>query len=338
MIAGTCTKPRPLEGSRVPGLPLSVYEREQIFVMLVADRQVSWVVVGAHLGRSPSTIQREVERNQGRQRYSPSDAQQRAVTCSLRPKAWRRDDPVLEAFASTRLKDGMSPWAVAFLATANGMRVCHETLYQIVNMRAWDQVTPQACLRSRRPRRTQRHHTPRPGALGVDAPHISIRPAAAAERAESGHYEGDLIIGAGNKSAMITLADRKTGYGETIVLPTGYSADNVINALSEWVSTKNDVCLRSLTWDRGSEMAHWSALTMQWALPIYFCDPHSPWQRPVNENFNRQLRWWFPKGTDLTHITQTQADRARHILNHQPRRAHHGQTAHHRYTQSCTHQ
>jgi transposase, IS30 family len=321
----------------VPGFALSVYEREQILVVLTGDRTMSWVRIGRIVGRPGCTIQREVERNGGRQNYSASTAQNRAQESARRPKAFRVDNKTLELFAAPLLRRGISPWAVAYLARGEGINVCAETLYQIVNKRTWDMVTPQTCLRSRKPRRTQRHHKPKPSAIGLDAPHITTRPPEAAQRSQVGHFEGDLIIGAGNKSAMITLVDRQSGYAETIVLPNGYTAEKVVNALSEWASTKNNAYLRSLTWDRGSEMAHWPALKMQWALPIYFCDPHSPWQRPVNENFNRQLRWWFPKGTNLNTITQQQADEACNILNHQPRRTHHGQTAHHRYTQSCTH-
>ena len=134
---------------------------------------------------------------------------------------------------------------------------------------------------------------------------------------------------------MITLVDRLSGHGTVIVLPGGYSTEIVISTLSAWTGTMPVGELRSLTWDRGSEMAGWEFLTQNWGLPVYFCDPHSPWQRPVNENFNRQVRWWFPKGTCLKNVTQQQADQACKILNNQARRARHGMTAQHVYDLTC---
>jgi transposase, IS30 family len=218
------------------------------------------------------------------------------------------------------------------------LAVCHETIYKIVNACVWENVTPQTCLRSRQPRPPKRHHQPKKtGVIKPDAPHITSRSPAATARTEIGHWEGDLIIGKANKSAMITLAERQTGYAETIVLPHGYNAAIIAGALTTWTQSKPPVHLQSLTWDRGTEMAHWETLTEHTGLHIFFCDPHSPWQRPVNENLNSQLRWWFPKGTDLHNITQEQADNACHILNNQPRRAHNNLTAHTRYHQPCTH-
>jgi transposase, IS30 family len=331
---------RPLEVFRLSGFPLSVYEREQIFGFLVADRSVSWAEIARALTadpataskRDPTTVGREVNANGGREGYSPSAAEERARLLRARPKLCRRDDPDLEALARPLLVQGWSPWAVAFECTTAGQRVCAETLYTIVNNAAWEGVSAKLCLRSRQPRRPRTARRPAGGAIAKTAPHINDRPVEAHERTATGHFEGDLIIGKGNKSAAITLVDRATGHGNVIALPHGYHADTVAEALSKWASTMHTDMLRTLTWDRGSEMASWQALETQWGVPVFFCDPHSPWQRPVNENFNRQLRWWFPKGTDLSIITQNQADHACNILNSQPRRKNNGQSAEACYT------
>ena len=322
----------------MPGSPLTVHEREQIFVCLTQDRTTSWVAIARLTGRHETTIAREVTIHGGRNHYSIVSAEASAQADRARPKPCRADDPELKTFAVPLLIAGNSPWAVACLAKQQGIQVCHETIYKIVDMRAWDTVNPIACLRSRRPRRKQRHSHPKPSAIGLDAPKITERCQAAATRTEHGHWEGDLIIGKGNKSAMITLVERLSGKAHTIVLPDGYTAEIVATKLSDWVESNPQAHIRTLTWDRGSEMAQWYTLTAQWNLPVYFCAPHSPWQRPVNENFNRQLRWWFPKGTPLNTITQAQADHACSILNNQPRRLHAGKSANERYDQSCTDQ
>ncbi len=322
----------------MPGSPLTVHEREQIFVCLTQDPATSWVAIARLTSRHETTIAREVSNHGGRSQYSIVSAEASAQADRARPKPCRADDPELKTFAVPLLIAGNSPWAVACLAKQQNIKVCHETLYKIVDKRTWDTVNPIACLRSRRPRRKQHHSRPKASAIGVDAPRITQRCEAATTRTEHGHWEGDLIIGQGNKSAMITLVERLSGKAETMVLPDGYTADIVAAKLSDWIESKPQAHIRTLTWDRGSEMAHWDTLTTQWALPVYFCDPHSPWQRPVNENFNRQLRWWFPKGTPLNNITQEQADRACTILNNQPRRLHAGKSASQRYDQSCTDQ
>ena len=144
---------------------------------------------------------------------------------------------------------------------------------------------------------------PAPSALGPNVVPISERPTAALEGAP-GHWEGDLIIGARNQSAALTLVERSSGFQIVYALPNGYHADLVIATLVHWVQTTPAEMCAALTWDRGSEMAHWEVLTNGWGLPVFFCDAHSPWQRPKNENSNRQLRFWFPKGTDLRTFSQ----------------------------------
>ena len=146
-----------------------------------------------------------------------------------------------------------------------------------------------------------------------------------------GHWEGELIIGARNQSAALTLVERSAGLQLAYQLPNDYQADRVIEVLVRWLQdTPAEMC-QSLTWDRGTEMAHWEVLANGWGLPVFFCDPHAPWQRPKNENSNRQLRFWFPKGTDLRDYSQADYDHACGVLNAQPRRQYGLQSAGERY-------
>jgi transposase, IS30 family len=189
---------RPLEGFTKPGLPLSVYEREQIFAQLVADRNTPWVTLARAIDRRHgSTIMREVIANGGRHEYSPAAATMAATRNRCRPKTRRSSDITVRNFATPFLQQGFSPWAVASLAANNGIDVCHQTLYSAIYSGVWENVTSQACLRSRRARPKQRHSTPKPSAIGPNAPRITDRPDTANNRVEAGHFEGDLIIGAG---------------------------------------------------------------------------------------------------------------------------------------------
>ena len=248
--------------------------------------------------------------------------------------------------ADSRLRDrvvelvtkGYSPVATAALCARqpdDGM-VCAETIYQAIydgtlGLNASD------CLRSRRARRKRRRTTTasRMSPLGPNLVPISDQPAEAGEGAP-GHWEGDLIIGARNQSAALTLVERSSGFQIVYALPNGYHADLVIATLVHWVQTTPAEMCAALTWDRGSETAHWEVLTNGWGLPVFFCDAHSPWQRPKNENSNRQLRFWFPKGTDLRTFSQADYDQACAVLNSQPRRQYGLQSAGERYPEALS--
>ena len=141
------------------------------------------------------------------------------------------------------------------------------------------------------------------------------------DRSEFGHWEGDLIIGARNASALITLNERVSRTQMVLNLPAGYRAEATAERLDRWVADMPHGVLRSLTWDRGSEMAHWQDLAIGWGVDVYFADAHSPWQRGQNENGNRQLRFWLPKGTDLRVHAQADLDGICHVLNTQPRKS-----------------
>jgi IS30 family transposase len=200
--------------------------------------------------------------------------------------------------------------------------VCTETIYAgiyggTLGVKATD------VLRSRRHRRRRRNaadHRAPSHFLGVFAS-IHDRPAAIDERAEFAHWEGDLIIGKANASALITLNERVSKVQRILDLPGGYTAEAVAERLDRWAADMPHDVLASLTWDRGSEMAHWQQLRMQWGIEVYFADAHSPWQRGQNEHGNRQIRWWLPKGTDLSVHPQVDLDGICDILNTQPRKS-----------------
>jgi IS30 family transposase len=202
--------------------------------------------------------------------------------------------------------------------------VCAETIYQAIYQHRLG-LTPGDVLRTRRRcRRARTGRTPRTDrVLGPNISKIADRPDTGNE---PGHYEGDLIIGARNATAAITLVERSSGFVTALALADGYDAVNVANTLSDWIRATPSVLCRSVTWDRGREMANWEALVDAWGVDIWFADPHSPWQRPRNECANRQLRYWFPKSTSLA-LPQSDFDHACRVLNNQPRRQHHGRTA-----------
>ncbi len=272
---------------------------------MAADPDLTWTELGCRVGgRHRSTVQREVDRNGGRSAYRAGAAQARAVR--LRPCRIAKliSDPALAADVRARLKAGFSPAAIAHLLHGASTETIYQGVYSgVLGVKACD------VLRSRRHRRRRRNaadHRAPSHLLGAFTS-IHDRPPAFDERAEFGHWEGDLIIGARNASALD--------------LPGGYTAERVADRLGGWAATMPHDVLRSITWDRGSEMAHWSGLTLEWGADVYFADAHSPWQRGQNENGNRQLRYWLPKGTDLRSHSQADLDTICDVLNTQPRRS-----------------
>lgn len=304
--------------------PLSLPEREEIRVALTEDRDVAFAAVGVRLGRHPSTVSREVGRNGGRHAYCAAVANERAEEQRSRPRECRLvADSALRAAVTSDLRVGFSPAAVAVrLARADGPRVCTETIYAAVYARRLE-VTARECLRSRRPRRRRRRSAHEPARTHplADAPTIHQRPSTVEARVQPGHWEGDLIIGRANQSAMVTLIERVTRYTFLAELPCGYTASECLAALCETFDQIPVHLAKTLTWDRGSEMADWALLADAYNLPVYFADPHSPWQRGLNENNNRLLRWWLPRGIDLSAITRARRDEILDVVNHQPRRS-----------------
>jgi IS30 family transposase len=202
------------------------------------------------------------------------------------------------------------------------MRVSHETIYQALYVQSRGALRRELtrCLRTgralRKPRRQA--HARRPRIPGIVE--ISERPAEAADRAVPGHWEGDLITGAANKSAIGTLVERSTRFVLLLHLPGAHDAIQVRDAMIEAIQTLPDQLRRSVTWDRGNEMARHTDITMATDMPIYFCDPHSPWQRGSNENTNGLLRQYFPKGTDLSRHSPEHLAAVAAELNSRPRK------------------
>jgi len=200
------------------------------------------------------------------------------------------------------------------------MRVSHETIYQALFCQ------PRGALRKEltaelRTGRTQRRRRSRPTRHEIVSNKVMIseRPAEVEDRAVPGHWEGDLIKGAYNRSALVTLVERSTRYTMIGALPDGVTAAGVRDRLATLLGTLPTHLVRSLTWDQGSEMSEHKRFSMASGIAVYFCDPHSPWQRPTNENTNGLIRQYFPKGTDLRLIEQTTADQVAIELNGRPR-------------------
>lgn len=298
---------------------LSAHEREEIARSLHLNPLVRWAEIGRLLDRHAATISREVTGNGGRHDYRPTVAHARAERCRRRPRL-----PLLVAHSGLRervtaeLRVGRSPVAISLdLAAEGGDRVCPETIYQAVYNKLLD-VRARDCLRWRRPRRRPRQA--RHASARTVLPSIKNRPAAVGERGEVGHWEIDTIIGARNRSGMIWLCERVTRFTIPVTLPCGYAAGEVLAGLVEAFETIPAHMLSSVTFDQGSEWAEWETIAATYQLDVWFCEPHSPWQRGQCENNNRQVRWWFPRGIDLGAIPPAHAQTVADLLNHQRRR------------------
>lgn len=308
---------------------LSLSERERIADGIA--QRLSLRVIAVQLGRSPSTVAREVARNRDpvSGRYGPFTADRAAQVRARRPKVRKvQQHPRLARFIQARLNKRWSPAQIsATLAERFGdderMRASPETIYQAIYVQGRGQLRREltSALRTGRAvRRPQRRDDARrtrfvePGLL------ISQRPAEADDRAVPGHWEGDLIIGKNNASAIGTLVERATRYVMLVHLPDGYKAEQARDGLIKTIKTLPVELRRSLTWDQGTELARHAEIRLATDMDIYFCDPGSPWQRGSNENTNGLLRQYFPKGTDLS--AHTAAD-LRHVaaeLNGRPRK------------------
>ena len=305
----------------MPRAPLALHEREEIHLGLIEDPTASWASLARRVGRHPTTAAREVARGGGRDAYRPVSSQRRAELRRARPRRRRLEAPgPLRDRIAAELRLGRSPAAVcADLAAEEAPgRPCCETLYQAVYSGALG-VKANECLRTRRRHRRRRgDRNPRSRPAG---PNISQRPAAADDRSEAGHWEADQIIGAHNRSSMIWLVERRTRYAIAVTMPDGYTADAALAGLIEGFEQIPAHLRRSVTFDCGSEWAHWPTLAAHYGLKVWFCDPRSPWQRGQVENHNRQARRWFPRGTDLSLVAPADAQHTADILNHQRRRS-----------------
>ncbi|MCG6495263.1 IS30 family transposase [Kitasatospora sp. A2-31] len=279
----------------------------------IADRlreKAAVRAIAAELGRSPSTVSREIRRNRhpGSGSYRPHAAQARADARRPRPKPGKiARDPQLRDFIQHHLDKKGSPEQICqalrdTFPDRPEMHVAHETVYQALYIQGRGELRRElaGALRTGRARRVphRQANCRRPRFIDPMVM-ISERPAEAEDRAVPRHWEGDLILGKDNASAIGTLVERHTRYVMLLHLPNGRTAEHVRDALVETVRTLPAHLVRSLTWDQGSEMASHGSFTVATGVPVYFCDPASPWQRGSNENTNGLLRQYFPKGTDL---------------------------------------
>ena len=315
---------RPVPAGDWCALRLSFGEREEISRGIAAG--VSLRCIARRLGRSASTVSREVAGNGGRGRYRAVVAHRASRRRAKRPKpAKLATHPPLREAVESKLDEWWSPlqisrWLVEAYPGDEEMRVSHETIYQSLFVQGKGALRRELwrCLRTGR---AVRRPQGRPGSTKGqirDMVMISERPAAVEDRAVPGHWEGDLIMGKG-KTAIGTLVERWSRYVMLFELPDGNTADAVRVALEATVKRLPAHLWESLTWDQGKEMAQHAQFTVDTGVQVYFCDPKSPWQRGTNENTNGLLRQYFPKGTDLSAHSQDDLDQAGYSLNTRPR-------------------
>jgi IS30 family transposase len=307
-------------------LALTLAEREEISRAVVAGQSIR--SIAASLGRAPSTVSREMKRNGGLDRYRANQADQCAWDRARRPKPCKLvENRDLAEIVASKLQLQWSPeqiagWLKQAYASDEGYHVSHETIYRSLYIQARGALKKELLehLRHSRNMRRSRHHTQKTDDHGriADTVSISERPAAVEDRAVPGHWEGDLLFGSHN-SQIATLVERQTRY-VMLVKVAGKDTESVINALISNARKLPQELYKSLTWDRGKEMADHKRFTLDTHIQVYFCDPHHPWQRGSNENTNGLLRQYFPKGLDLSTYPQEKLDEVARHLNERPRK------------------
>lgn len=299
----------------------SASRRDELAEWLNGEPGVPWRVVGDYFGVHRSTVQREVDRNGGRDRYRPASAQRAAERARRRPRTRILERPgPLRDRVTAELALGRSPEAIwADLRVEEAPVVpCVETIYTAVYAGVLD-VNPRECLRRRRPRRRPRRarHSPK----RLELPNIGARPDRVNDREELGHWEADHMIGWRNQSGLMALSERVTRYAMLITMPEGYGADAALAGLCEAFDRIPAHLRRSVTFDLGSEWARWQTLADTFDLDVWFCNPHAPWERGQIENQNGHWRFWFPRGTRLDDIDPDHADAVAELINNQRRRS-----------------
>lgn len=307
-------------------LALTMAEREEISRGLAADRPMRQIA--ATIGRSPSTVSREIARHGGWNRYRAADADTAAWERARRPKRCRLAQHVrLQRIVAEKLRLDWSPeqiagWLRRTFPHDETMRVSHETIYRSLFVQARGVLKRELIkhLRSHRVMRHAKNATTKGQPRGqiIDGVSIRDRPASVEDRAIPGHWEGDLIAGSKN-THIATLVERQSRF-TMLVKVDGKDSETVVSALSKQVKKLPSELRRSLTWDRGMELAQHKRFTVATNLRVYFCDPQSPWQRGTNENTNRLLRQYFPKGTDLSVHSQADLNAVALHLNQRPRK------------------
>lgn len=304
---------------------LTLREREEISRGTVGA--LSLRNIAKELGRSPSTISREINRNGGLKAYRASEAEQSAWDRAYRPKPCKlAEHPLLKRIVASKLKMSWSPkqidgWLKRQYPNNENRHVSHETIYRSLFIQARGVLKKelQQTLRSQRAIRRSKHHSMKHKGLGKICNAVSIRerPASAEDRAIPGHWEGDLIAGSRN-SYIATLVERHSRY-VMLAKVKSKTTETVISALIKQSKKLPAELYKSLTWDRGSELSDHQRFTLETDIDVYFCDPRSPWQRGSNENTNRLLRQYFPKGTDLSVHSQRKLNAVARQLNERPR-------------------
>ena len=305
---------------------LTLIEREEISRGMVAGKSIR--AIAATLGRAPSTISREIRRNDGPQGYRASQADQAAWDRGKRPQVCKLvQNRALAHLVANKLRLEWSPEQIAgWLKRAHpddeAFQVSHETIYRTLFIQARGALKKElmAHLRRTRGTRRSRHHTQKTSIHGqiTDAVSIAERPPAVEDRALPGHWEGDLLFGSKN-SQIATLVERQSRY--VMLAKVGKKdTETVVNALIKHAHKLPDELYRSLTWDRGKEMADHRRFTLTTDIKVYFCDPRSPWQRGSNENANGLLRQYLPKGIDLSAYSQAKLNAIARRLNERPRK------------------
>jgi IS30 family transposase len=302
---------------------LSLDDRVEIQLGLEQGRSFRAIAGGLH--RATSTISREVSNRGGRGRYKAVAAHRDAQRAARRPKRRRLQCPELAGEVEARLLRLWSPEEIAAKLRRDfpdrpEMWVSHETIYKSLYVQGRGELRRELhrCLRTGRAQRRHQGRIENRGRI-PQMVMISERPAEAEDRAVPGHWEGDLIMGPNNNSAIGTLVERSTRFVMLLHLPQGRSAEAVRDAMAAKILTLPAALRRSITWDQGSEMAQHARFSLDTAVPVYFCDPHSPWQRGSNENTNGLLRQYFPKGISLRRFTAADLDAAADSLNGRPR-------------------
>jgi IS30 family transposase len=307
------------------GQKLLTVEREQI--MIGVAREESCRVIAGRLGRNHSVVSREIARNGGREPYRAAAAQDRAESTRTRPKLRKLEmNPELHDVVAAGLELEWSPRQVSQRLRRDypdemGMRISPETIYETLFVQARGECRTQLrlALRSGRVRRRPRGASRPRQARITGMINIRERPAEAEDRAVPGHWESDLIIGAKGRSQILTLVERSTRFVVLQKIPYDRCADRVALLLSKAAQRLPQHLWRSITHDQGVEMAEHAKFTVMTNIPVFFCDPHSPWQRGSNENTNGLLRQYFPKATDLSSYTQAELDAVADRLNGRPR-------------------
>lgn len=318
---------------------LTLVEREEISRSVAAGKSLR--SIATLLGRAPSTVSREINRNGDRHTYRAGQADQAAWDRAKRPKTSKLvGNRALTGIVAGKLQRQWAPeqiagWLKRTYPSDETFQVSHETIYRSLFIQARGALKKELLQHLRRVRvmRRSRHHTLKNTDHGKirDAVSISERPAGIEDRAVPGHWEGDLLFG-NSTSQIATLVERHTRY-VMLVKVAGKDTETVTNALIKNARKLPQELYKTLTWDRGKEMAAHKRFTLETDIKVYFCDPHSPWQRGSNENTNGLLRQYFPKGTDISNYSQAQLNSVARKLNGRPRKTLNYETPAERFNQ-----